>query len=79
MIGICTTYTTGEVADELGMSHAALGVWVSRNPQYQPAERMGRRFIWTRSEIARVRKARQVTAHKARSFGKEQKIEQEPD
>lgn len=49
---------TPEVCSILECSQTALANWLSRYPQYRPAQRIQTAFLWTDAEIERVRVAR---------------------
>lgn len=56
------TYTTPQVAEQLGITPEALGNWLKRNPDYRPTRRIGFNLLWTAEEIDRVRQGRAETS-----------------
>lgn len=47
-----------EAARMAGVTLAHLHKWLERHPEYKPAHRFGKSFLWTEQEIERVIVAR---------------------
>ena len=53
--------TTEHVAQQFGIHRDALLNWISRNPEYRPATKLGQTYLWTLAEIERARMGRTET------------------
>ena len=52
-------YGSREVAESLGIRLVTLQMWLSRNPEYRPRQRIsGDDLLWSEEDIERVKLAR---------------------
>lgn len=48
------TYTTAEVATQVGRSKATVITTINRHPELRPARTFGQSFVWNASDLQRL-------------------------